>query len=415
MTDVQGVTVRRQAAAETSAALLLAVALVASQWSSLLAARWTLRALPVWAVLLFLALPKQSRGHLRLPLSLTAFVGWCLASHAWSSDPGNSTRRLTDVVALVVVGWLTGQVLGTRGAIRTLSRTVRYVLVVSAATLVVAPHWASAPAADGALGWHGPFPHKNGLGFFCAFAILTLWSAMPPGRGRRLWLGLALILLVGSRSASPLGALVVAAVFMVWQAARSEASVRRRLAVDSTAVGLLAALGTVALLWPNVFFAALGRDSSLTGRRAVWTAVEHWIGKRPITGFGFGGVWENPSPVTLALWRESQFDVFYAHNGYLDIWLQVGLIGLVLLVAVLVGLGVATIRPGQQGGQWPLGVLVVLLLTAISESAPFTGNGLLLLALLVGCVSAPAAELRVPPAEADAATSAVPAIMGTAS
>ena len=410
MTSVEAVTERRRAAADVSAAVLLGVALVASQWSDLTAARWTLRLLPVWAVLLIMTLPAQARGRLRVPLALTAFLGWCLASHAWSADPGNSTRRLVDLVALIFVGWLTGQVLGAHGALITLARTVRYVLLVCAASLIVAPHWATAPGSDGAPGWHGPFPHKNGLGFFCAFAILTLWVAMPSGWRRRLWLGLVLILLVGSRSASPLAALAAATVLMVWQAARSRGSVRRRLAVDSAASGFLGVVGSVLLLWPDAFFAALGRDSSLTGRRAVWTAVEHWIGKRPLTGFGFGGVWEDPAPVTLALWRESQFDVFYAHNGYLDIELQVGLIGLVLLVAVLVGLVIAATRPGQPAGQWPLGVLVLLLLTAVSESAPFTGNGLLLLALLVGCLGAPVAELRRPPAGEVPSARSVPAV-----
>jgi len=162
------------------------------------------------------------------------------------------------------------------------------------------------------------------------------------------------------------------------------------LAVDTGAGAALGLLGAAAMLWPDVVFRVLGRDSSLTGRRAIWTAVEHWIGERPVLGYGFGGVWDPSSPLTMAIWRESRFDAFYAHNGYLDIPLQVGVIGLVLLIAVLVGILVAAIRPVRSVGSWPLGVLVLLLLTATTESAPFSGNGLLLVALLAGVLTAPA-------------------------
>ena len=384
------VSVRSRLPAETSAALLLAVAFVLSQWSDFLVARWLLRLLPVWAGLLLLTMPKLRRGRLRLPLPLTAFLVWCLASFLWTFDRGNSLRHLVDLVALVSVGWVAGQVLGVAAARRTLARTVMYVVVASVLTMVLAPAWSTAPGADGAPGWHGPFPHKNGLGFFCAFAVLTLWTALPRGWSRRLWVGLGLGLLIGSRSASALGALGAAAALMAWHAARSQGSARRRLAVDTCAGAALGLLGAAAMLWPDVVFRILGRDSSLTGRRAIWTAVEHWIGERPVLGYGFGGVWDPSSPLTMAIWRESRFDAFYAHNGYLDIPLQVGVIGLVLLIAVLVGILVAAIRPVRSVGSWPLGVLVLLLLTATTESAPFSGNGLLLVALLAGVLTAPA-------------------------
>jgi O-antigen ligase len=380
---------RSRLPAHTSAAVLLGLAFVLSQWSDLVVARWSLRLLPVWALLLYLTVPGPVRARIRLPLALLAFLAWCLASYGWSADPGNSVRRLIDLTALVAVGWVAGSVLGGRRARNALARTVQGMLVLTAATMVIAPTWGAAPTSDGAPGWHGPFPHKNGLGFFCAFAAVTLWTTLPRGWPRRLWLGLVVVLLVGSQSASPLAALVVAASAMAWHTARSSRPVRGRLAADATAAGVLATIGLVALLWPGLLFGALGRDSSLTGRRAIWTAVEHWMGMRPLAGYGFGGVWEDPTAVTLAIWRESRFDAFYAHNGYLDIALQVGFVGLVLLVIVLVGLVVAVVRPARPAGSWPLGVLLLLLLTAISESAPFTGSGMLLLALLVAVQQTP--------------------------
>lgn len=371
---------------ESSAPLLLAGAFVLSQWSDLGPARWLLRGLPLWALLVLLALPRARRAQVRLSAPLLAFSLWCVVSITWSADPDTSVHRLADLLALVTAGWLAGQVCG-RAVVRILARAVRVVLVATVVTLLVAPGWATAAGADGAPGWHGLFPHKNGLGFFCAFAAVTLWTQLPPGRSRWMWVGLVVVLLLGSESASALAATATAAVVLVWSTARGRrAAGPARLVVDTAAATLLGLLVAVAVLRPGWVLEALGRDDSLTGRRAIWTAVLHHTADRPLVGQGFGGVWGENSPVTLALWRESRFDAFYAHNGWLDVLLQVGWVGLVLLGLLLITLSARAVRTGGRTGGWALGVLALLLVTAMTESSPFTGNGLFLLALLAGCL-----------------------------
>ncbi|WP_138757899.1 O-antigen ligase family protein [Modestobacter altitudinis] len=387
-TEAVGLT-RAAGRVERSAALLLASAFVLSQWSEFVVARWMVRALPIWVVLIVLALPQARRARLRLSVPLAAFVLWCLVSATWSADPTTTSRRLIDLVALTAVGWVAGQICGASVA-ASLARTVRYVLVATVVTLLVAPGWATAAGVDGAPGWHGLFPHKNDLGFFCALAAVTLWTQLPRGWRRRAWLVLTLVLLLGSASASALGATVAAMVVVLWSQARDRRAAGARLMVDVTAAAGAGVLTAVALVLPDLFLGLLGRDSSLTGRRAIWTAVLDQVQHRPLTGHGFGGVWELTSPVTLAIWRESRFDAFYAHNGWLDIRLQVGWVGLVLLVVVLAAIAVGAVRGGGAVGAWALGVLVLLLLTSITESSPFTGNGLLLIALLAGCLGRPA-------------------------
>ncbi|MEU2349073.1 O-antigen ligase family protein [Modestobacter sp. NPDC049651] len=375
--------------------LLLATAFVLSQWSEFLVARWLLRALPFAVLLAVLALPSVQRARLRLPVPLAAFVLWCLVSVAWSADRGSSALRLVDLLALVTVGWIGGQVCGARAPL-VLARTVQCVLLVTVATLVVAPGWATAAGLDGAPGWHGAFPHKNDLGFFCALAVVTLWTQLPRGWARRGWLVLAAVLLLGSASASALAATAVAVAVITWATARDRRPPGRdRLLVDSAAAAVVGLVGALAVLRPGLFFGALGRDSSLTGRRAIWAAVRHHLHDHPLVGFGFGGVWERPTPVTLALWRESRFEAFYAHNGWLDIRLQVGWVGLALLVLLLGGVAVRAAVRGGPVGAWSMGVLVLLCVTALTESSPFTGNGLLLLAALSGCLSSGS---RTPPA-----------------
>ncbi|MGK5110439.1 O-antigen ligase family protein [Geodermatophilus sp. CPCC 205506] len=366
--------------------MLLAAAFLLSQWSDVTLTRWLLRVLPVAALLLVLSMPHHERGRLRLSIPLALFGCWCTASMLWTADPANTVRRLVDLVAVLVVGWVAGQALGLPAARRVIGRTVRFVLVASVLALIAFPGWSTMPGADGAPGWHGFFPHKNGFGFFCAIAIVTLWSDMEKGWRRRSWIGLTVALLIGSQSASALAATIAGLVVMGWHAVRAErASLRRRMVTDVVAAGVIA-MGTAVIVWrPDLALELLGRDSSLTGRREVWTAVARQIGERPLQGHGFGGVWDPASPVTLDIWREARFNAFYAHSGYLDLPLQVGLVGLSLFVILVLSLvRQALRRHSDADGAWPLGVLAVLLVTALTESSPFTGSGLLLFSLLSG-------------------------------
>ncbi|MCZ2858470.1 O-antigen ligase family protein [Blastococcus sp. VKM Ac-2987] len=363
-----------------------------SQWSDVAAMRWTLRLLPLAALVTILCLPAERRGRLRLPLPMLLFGGWCLLSVLWTSDQANSVRRCVDVFALLTVGWVVGQVLGLPAARHVLALAVRGVLLASVVVLVVLPDWSTTPGADGAPGWHGLFPHKNGLGFFCAVAFVTLYCDTSAGWRRRLWLALCAIVVVGSQSASALGATAAAGCVIGWHALRGERpDDRRRLRTDVMAAAALLIAVLCIVARPGLGLELLGRDSSLTGRREIWTAVIRQIGERPIEGYGFGGVWDRASPVTLEIWRESRFEAFYAHNGYLDLPLQVGFVGLGLFLVLVVSLVLRALghRPYAEAA-WPLGLLAVLLITAFTESSPFTGEGLLLLALLGGFLTPPA-------------------------
>jgi O-antigen ligase len=64
-----------------------------------------------------------------------------------------------------------------------------------------------------------------------------------------------------------------------------------------------------------------GRDESLTGRSIIWTTLIQYVFQRPVFGFGFGGFW------TEAMRQQTSS---HAHNGYLDIILNIGFIGYML-------------------------------------------------------------------------------------
>jgi O-antigen ligase len=55
---------------------------------------------------------------------------------------------------------------------------------------------------------------------------------------------------------------------------------------------------------------------------------------RPWLGYGFSGFWNEDSPVVQTIWAALDWKAPSAHNGYIDILLQIGVVGLLLYVWV---------------------------------------------------------------------------------
>src|ERR1700721_30572 len=75
------------------------------------------------------------------------------------------------------------------------------------------------------------------------------------------------------------------------------------------------------------FSSVLGRDNTLTGRTEVWAAVLPEMERHALLGYGFGSFWTDA--------RRLLYDIPTSHNGYLDILLELGALGLALFIAWL--------------------------------------------------------------------------------
>src|SRR5574341_206011 len=78
---------------------------------------------------------------------------------------------------------------------------------------------------------------------------------------------------------------------------------------------------------------AVGRDSTVTGRTELWEVVLN-MQKEPLLGYGFESFWLGDR--LKKIWDMYYFQPNMAHNGYIEIFLNLGLVGLGLFVGVLV-------------------------------------------------------------------------------
>jgi O-antigen ligase len=77
---------------------------------------------------------------------------------------------------------------------------------------------------------------------------------------------------------------------------------------------------------------AMGRDPSLTDRTKVWAALLGLV-QNPVLGTGFESFWLGPrleKMWSLYWWHPNQ-----AHNGYLEIYLNLGWVGIILILSIL--------------------------------------------------------------------------------
>jgi len=128
--------------------------------------------------------------------------------------------------------------------------------------------------------------------------------------------------------------------------------------------------------------ALLGKDATLTGRTPIWRETLHFVQKSPVLGYGFAAFWSQLSrPGRLVREAINWDNLPHSHNGYIDLALQIGGVGLFLyFAAFFIGMrrAVRYIRrdPGQES-MWPLAFLCVIFLYQLDEGTIVTPNQLI--------------------------------------
>jgi O-antigen ligase len=112
----------------------------------------------------------------------------------------------------------------------------------------------------------------------------------------------------------------------------------------------------------------VGRSPDLTGRTEIWSVVLS-AGANPIVGAGYESFWLGSRLEWI--WARA-VGVNTAHNGYLDVYLSLGAIGLTLMVGFLCSGYVKIARRFLSGtalGSFGLAVWAILLFYNVTESA----------------------------------------------
>jgi len=306
---------------------------------------------------------------------LAAFLACIFASVLWTDQPTLVMKRLLVFAMMLTAAYAVAD----RFSLRNFIELGFWCALVSLGLGLIAEVLTHKFTPFAAEYRFGGTIHPNNQGWNCgALCLSAICLAIETPRFRRLLYTTAVaaflfLVLTGSRTA--LGSTVVALLTMT--AIRT--SPTRLLAVGSAITTLL----FLTLLFVDEskitqkFFYNRqdeqeedGSATTLTGRTRLWQEFGAEAAKRPWLGYGYGAFW-TPSKIAEIADAEG-WVITHPHSSYLDIMLDLGLVGALLFVAVNV-LGIVDyVRRYRKNptldGVWAIGLLVMLVINMLLES-----------------------------------------------
>lgn len=358
----------------------------------------------------------------RLPVALTGFAAYAVLSTLWSNWrletlAGSALLFLTVLLALPLAIRLTWDEL-----LVAFSRALRAIvglsilfelwvsLVIRHPVLPVYIDWTTVDKAPLMLLWsrnllfvdgkiQGILGNSSMLAGVALLALIAIGVQLAAGRTNKYtgsaWIVVIIGTLVLTRSATvTIAGVVVLAVLVVVLLRRRLATFRSRATFSIVIViAAVVALIAAASSWSRIL-ALFGKSDDLTGRVEIWNNVIGLAVQRPAFGWGWLGYW--PPWVKPLNDLNIRYGVvqLHAHDAWLDLWMQVGIVGLVifalLVLATTIRSVLAAVNPVWRGDRFefravtllPLLVMTMLLVQSITESRFLVEEGLLMLCLL---------------------------------
>jgi len=329
-------------------------------------------------------------------LAALVVIGVC--SIAWSPAPAVTVRRATALIGTTAFGVYLAVRYSWQEWIRLLSTALGLIAVLSLVFVVLLPEYGihQGDVHDGL--WRGVFTGKNHLGRVMALGVTTnLLTALGDRRLRgrfAVMTGLSLLLLFKSGSMTALVAVgATCLALMTLLLVRLPAS----MAFPGVLAGGVAAVGAGVWVMSHLseFAVLLGRDLTFTGRVPLWLAVWERILERPLLGYGFGTFWIDAPATTGPIWSVTKalnnWMPISAHNGFLELTLAVGGVGLALFImgfSAAVVRCVAWVRSQETAlALWPVAFLTLLLMANVGESSLFRQNNVYWAVYVALCAS----------------------------
>jgi O-antigen ligase len=130
-----------------------------------------------------------------------------------------------------------------------------------------------------------------------------------------------------------------------------------------------------------VVTAFLGRSPTLTGRTILWSDVIRMIQEKPLLGYGLSGFWLGWDGPSARVWLYRTWLPRYAHNGFMDLTLQLGIVGLAFFLYHFLRTSYYSLCWNQRYHNlhdlWPLCFLVYMVVTNIADTSILSRNNLM--------------------------------------
>lgn len=311
---------------------------------------------------------------------ITVLLGLCFISFLWSAAPTVTLVRSVAILGTSLFGVYIGSRYSLKEQLQLLAWTFGIVIILSFIFAVALPKYGVMSGIHAGK-WRGIFAHKNSLGRLMVLSGFIFMLTALNEQKKKFWLWggffLSIILLLQSKSSSSMvNFLIIITVFLIIKL------IRLPYILMIPRILLLALIGQFSYLWladnTTYLLSSIGKDTTLTGRADLWTAVLDMIWKRPLLGYGYGAFWGGWDSEAAYVWRITGWTPPHSHNGLLDLWLDLGILGLsIFLVGFIASFlkSLVWVRLGKTVVSfWPIMYIVYFWLTCLTESALLRQN-----------------------------------------
>jgi exopolysaccharide production protein ExoQ len=332
-----------------------------------------------------------------------AFILYCGLSLTWSDYPFVCLKKWIKELGNVIMILLIVTEANPGAAFRAIfARYVNVAVPLSALLVTFFTNLGSyVLQPSGEIAYCGIARNKNGLGAIMAICgIFLAWELVGMRTGERsktdmavrtVLLAMVAWLMLKSHSATGLVCMTLGIAVLLCMRVPLFRRQARHLGTYSLAIGFLIYFLVSYPIITDTFFKLVGREPTFTGRTYIWTGLlkEH---VNAFVGTGFQSFWLKPGMM-------ERYDfINEAHNGYLEIYLNCGLIGLFLLVAAVVVTGYKLKQEVLHGNSFAtllFSFLVVIVFYNLTE-AVFGRLNLTWFVFLVAALAYPRQAATVP-------------------
>jgi len=323
------------------------------------------------SILLFWWGTRGRSSHLNRALPLAA-AGLLVISVLWSVAPSTTMTRSIAYLFLVVGAIGIAEIFDADEVMRLTALIGGF----SAAISLVLPDAAAAITGS----FRGAFPGKNQLGAAMVIGVLSGLHSMRVARRRRfIYIGITLlctVVAILSKSETSLVTILALYVFNVIGQIYVKGGINR---IISMFAALLATLAFIIFMWNiNLLYSFLDKDPTLTGRTEFWPYIIDDIYQRPLLGWGFTAFWMLPNPAAEEIFAMIRYPINEAHNGLLQLLLDVGVVGTAFFLFLWVrnfAMAVKCINgPAPALGVSSLALLIGILLMGVTEQVLTTAD-----------------------------------------
>lgn len=318
---------------------------------------------------------------------LLLLIGIVLLSVLWSAAPETTVRRSMALLGTTLFGVYIATRYNSKELLQLLGWALGIAALFSFVFGLALPSYGVTTGTsayyEGVEGWRGIYGEKNALGAAMALGTIV-FLLLALGKPKHRWIMWACfglsggVLLLSNAITALISFLILLVLLPLYKALRWQYT----LTVPLFIIMILVGGTTTAWVLDNTggVLTTLGRSVTLTGRTEIWPAVIESIRQQPWLGYGYGGFWLGWAGESAHVWlrttllfKDEYAGPTHAHNGWLDLWINLGLLGVSVFALSLLRVFSKAVTWARSAktveGVWPLAYLT-LMLTYTSADFP---------------------------------------------